>query len=57
MFKGFGTDTLDIVTMIILAALIVLIVTHASGFATALSSIGGFVTQETSILAGNPGKV
>lgn len=57
MFKGFGTDILDITTMIIVAALVVLIVTHASGFAQALSSVGGFVTQETSILAGNPSKV
>lgn len=41
-----------LVMWIFVGALIVLVVTHASGFATAVSAVGGQVTNNASLLAG-----
>ncbi len=46
-------NIMDIAMWIIVAAIIVLVVTHASGAAQAISSIGNIVTHETSILTGH----
>jgi hypothetical protein len=43
---------LDIVTYVLLGLFAVLAVTHASGFATAVSSIQNLITSESKILAG-----
>ena len=43
---------LDMFTYLLLALFAVLVVTHASGFATAISSLSGFVTAESKILTG-----
>jgi hypothetical protein len=45
-------DGLHLVMWIFVGALIVLIVTHASGFATAVTAVGGQVTNDASLLAG-----
>ena len=47
-----GRMVMDIALWIVLGSALVLIVTHASGFATAVSAIGGFATGESKILAG-----
>jgi hypothetical protein len=44
---------LDIALWIILGSALVLIITNASNFATAVTSVGGIVTQESNILAGH----
>lgn len=41
-----------LVMWIFVGAIVVLVVTHASGFATAVSSVGGQVTNDASLLAG-----
>ncbi len=41
-----------LVLWIFVGALVVLIVTHASGFATAVSAVGGQVTNDAALLAG-----
>lgn len=41
-----------LVMWIFVGALIVLVVTHASGFATAVTAVGGQVTNNASLLAG-----
>jgi hypothetical protein len=43
---------LDMFTYLLLALFAVLVVTHASNFATAVSSISSFVTSESKILTG-----
>lgn len=43
---------LDIITYLILGSLAVLVVTHASGFATAVTSLSNVVTSESKILTG-----
>lgn len=43
---------MDIVTYILLGLALVAILTHASGFASAVSSLGGIVTSESQILSG-----
>lgn len=45
-------DITHLIMWIFVGALIVLIVTHASGFATAVSAVGGQVTNDASLLAG-----
>jgi hypothetical protein len=52
MFKGLGTDTLDILTYLIVGSLIVLIITHPTGFASAVTSLGGLIQGESKILTG-----
>jgi len=44
---------LDIALWIILGSALVLIITNAANFATAVTSVGGFVTGESKILAGH----
>jgi len=41
-----------IVTYVFIAIIAVLIVTHAPGFAGAITSVGGQATKETSLLTG-----
>lgn len=41
-----------LVMWIFVGALLVLVVTHASGFATAVSAVGGQVTNDAALLAG-----
>ena len=41
-----------LVMWVFVGALVVLVVTHASGFATAVSAVGGQVTNDASLLAG-----
>lgn len=43
---------LDMFTYLLLALFAVLVVTHASNFATAVSSLSNFVTAESKILTG-----
>ena len=45
-------DGLHLVMWIFVGALVVLVVTHASGFATAVTAVGGQVTNDASLLAG-----
>lgn len=41
-----------LIMWIFVGALVVLIVTHASGFSTAVTAVGGQVTNDASLLAG-----
>lgn len=41
-----------LIMWIFVGALVVLVITHASGFATAVSAVGGQVTGDASLLAG-----
>jgi hypothetical protein len=41
-----------LVLWLFVGSLVVLIVTHASGFATAVNAVGGQVTNDASLLAG-----
>jgi hypothetical protein len=41
-----------LIMWIFVGALLVLVVTHASGFATAVNAVGGQVTNDASLLAG-----
>lgn len=41
-----------LVMWIFVGAIVVLIVTHAAGFATAVNAVGGQVTNDASLLAG-----
>lgn len=41
-----------LIMWLFVGALVVLVVTHASGFATAVSAVGGQVTNDASLLAG-----
>ncbi len=43
---------LDMFTYLLLGLFAVLVITHASQFATAVTSIQGFVTAESNILTG-----
>ncbi len=43
---------LDMFTYLLLGLFAVLVITHASNFATAVSSISSFVTSESKILTG-----
>jgi hypothetical protein len=45
-------DVTHIILWIFIGALVVLIVTHASGFSTATTAVGGQVTNDASLLAG-----
>lgn len=42
-----------LIMFIFVGALLVLIVTHASGFSTAVTAVGGQITNDASLLAGN----
>ncbi len=41
-----------LIMWIFVGALLVLVVTHASGFATAVSAVGGQITNDAALLAG-----
>lgn len=41
-----------LVMWVFVGAIVVLIVTHAAGFATAVSAVGGQVTNDAALLAG-----
>lgn len=41
-----------LIQWVFLGALLVLVVTHAAGFATAVTAVGGQVTNDASLLAG-----
>lgn len=43
---------IHLVMWVFVGALVVLVVTHAAGFATAVSAVGGQVTNDASLLAG-----
>ena len=43
---------IKIIMFIFVGALVVLIVTHATGFSTAVNSVGGQVTNDAGLLAG-----
>jgi hypothetical protein len=45
-------DAVHLILWIFMGALVVLVVTHASGFATAVSAVGGQVTNDATLLAG-----
>lgn len=48
-----GTDkVVHLIMWIFVGALLVLVVTHASGFATAVSAVGGQVTSDAGLLSG-----
>lgn len=48
-------DGIHLVLWVFIGALIVLVVTHAQGFATAVTAVGGQVTNNAVLLAGgNP---
>jgi hypothetical protein len=47
-----GDKAIHLVLWIFMGALVVLVVTHASGFATAVSAVGGQVTNNADLLAG-----
>ncbi len=42
----------SLIMYIFVGAIIVLIVTHASGFSTAVNAVGGQVTNDAALLAG-----
>lgn len=42
-----------LIQWLFLGALVVLVVTHASGFASAVSAVGGQVTDDAKLLTGN----
>lgn len=44
---------LDIIMYLIVASLVVLIVMNASGFATAVTAVGGLVQGESKVLSGS----
>jgi hypothetical protein len=46
---------LHLVMWVFVGALVVLIVTHASGFATAVNAVGGQVTNDAKLLSGAQG--
>lgn len=41
-----------VIMWVFIGALVVLIITHATGFATAVNAVGGQVTNDASLLAG-----
>lgn len=47
------SKVVGIITLLFIGALVVLVVTHASGFATAVASGGTFVDNSARILTGN----
>lgn len=44
-----------LILFIFVGAIVVLIITHARGFATAVNAVGGQVTNDASLLAGQGG--
>lgn len=48
-----GHMVMDIFMWIIIASLVVLVVMNPKGFSTDVSSVGGFVTTESTVLTGS----
>lgn len=46
-------DVVKLIQWLFLGALAVLVVTHASGFASAVNAVGGQVTGDAKLLTGN----
>lgn len=46
-------SVVHLIQWLFLGALVVLIVTHASGFSSAVSAVGGQVTNDAKLLTGN----
>lgn len=46
------TQITHLILWLFVGALLVLVVTHATGFATAVSAVGGQVTNDASLLSG-----
>ena len=46
------SQIVHVILWIFIGALIVLVVTHASGFATATNAVGGQVTNDATLLSG-----
>ena len=47
-------EVVHLVLWVFIGALVVLVVTHASGFAQAVTAVGGQVTNDAALLAGYP---
>lgn len=47
-------DAIHVIMWLFIGALIVLVVTHADGFAKAVSAVGGQVNNSAALLAGYP---
>jgi hypothetical protein len=45
-------DVIHVIMWLFVGALVVLVITHASGFSTAVTAVGGQVTGDASLLAG-----
>lgn len=45
-------DIVHLIMWVFVGALVVLIVTHASGFSSSVNAVGGQVTNDASLLAG-----
>lgn len=45
-------NVVHLIMWVFVGAIVVLIVTHASGFSTAVNAVGGQVTNDASLLAG-----
>lgn len=50
-----GKDAVHFILWLFVGSLIVLAVTHASGFSTAITSVGGQVTNDAFLLSGGAG--
>lgn len=49
------SQIVKLIQWLFLGALVVLVVTHASGFATAVQAVGGEVRGSAKLLTGTPG--
>lgn len=49
-------DVFALIMWVFVGALVVLVVTHASGFATAVNAVGGQVTNDATLLSGGTPK-
>jgi hypothetical protein len=47
-----GDKAIHLIMWVFVGAIIVLIITHASGFAQSVNAVGGQVTNDASLLAG-----
>ena len=45
-------DVVHLIMWVFVGAIVVLVVTHAQGFSTAVNAVGGQVTNDASLLAG-----
>lgn len=46
-------DVMHLVQWLFMGALVVLVVTHASGFSSAVNAVGGQLTNDAKLLTGN----